>query len=164
MPQECAEWHAAEGLQPRRSQGSGSNCAEKTAPCGVPRARLCPQNIARSSRVCCRVCACTGAHKTRREADPRHRRAPQTRPLPERFEDSSKFRHKAAKQHPLYGTSNSSYGARPPMQSEMPQIWNGVRVRTAAPLGFAALLLFSRARRAQRRLHSRRRATLGSQR
>ena len=80
--------------------------------------------------------------------------------MPERFEDSSKFRHKAAKQHPLYGTSNSSYGARPPMQSEMPQIWNGVRVRTAAPVGFAALLPFRRARRAQRRLRSRCRTAL----
>ena len=33
----------------------------------------------------------------------------------------------ARKQHPLYQTSNNSYGARKPSQSELPQQWNGVR-------------------------------------
>ena len=69
MPQECADRLAAEGLQPRRSQGSGSNCAEKTAPCGVSRARLCPQNIARSSRACCLCLHRRAQASTRREAD-----------------------------------------------------------------------------------------------
>ena len=66
----------------------------------------------------------------------------QTRPLPERFEEASKFRHNAHKQHPLYATSNNAYGAKKPSQSELPVQWNGVRVRRgcyAHPLWLVAV-------------------------
>lgn len=51
----------------------------------------------------------------------------QTRPLPVRFEDATKFKHQPKKQHPLYQTSSNDYGQQKPNQSQFPQQWHGIQ-------------------------------------
>jgi hypothetical protein len=51
----------------------------------------------------------------------------QGRTLPERFTGQLQWAWNKQKQHPVYTTSSSVYGAKPPAVQEMPTVWNGVK-------------------------------------
>ncbi|RKO96501.1 hypothetical protein CXG81DRAFT_1107, partial [Caulochytrium protostelioides] len=46
--------------------------------------------------------------------------------LPDRFEHPETWEYKVKKQHPLYQTSNSGYGAKPPCTFQMPRVYHGI--------------------------------------
>eukprot|EP00884_Botryococcus_braunii_P007590 jgi/Botrbrau1/16832/Bobra.150_2s0056.1 len=61
---------------------------------------------------------------------------PQTRSLPASFQAG--FQHVEKKQHPLFMSSNSTYGSRSPQASDAPPSWNGIRgafTKTHIPSG-----------------------------
>ncbi|KAK9810139.1 hypothetical protein WJX72_005473 [[Myrmecia] bisecta] len=49
------------------------------------------------------------------------------RAIPPQFADVKVWKHKPRKQHPVYATSNNTYGYKQPTQQEMPMSWNGIR-------------------------------------
>uniref|UniRef100_A0A061RWB4 Uncharacterized protein n=1 Tax=Tetraselmis sp. GSL018 TaxID=582737 RepID=A0A061RWB4_9CHLO len=49
------------------------------------------------------------------------------RELPERFADATRWKYRTAKQeHPVYSTSNNTYGASAPAQQQMVKVYHGI--------------------------------------